>query len=95
MAFGITRYLVVRAVAQGGLARVLAAAQPHLAGLGQRPAHGRDAGALVRAIAEWLAFGAPAGTPPVIARLQIDGVGALLRDQRIRHDDLPVVIKGA
>src|SRR5256714_856963 len=56
----------------------------------QRLDHGEldrlEIGFLVRAVAERLAARAAAGTPPVIPRGQLDGIGSSLGDVRFGHD---------
>ena len=60
-----------------------------------RELHRRERPALVRAVAERLALGLAAGAPPVIAGRQLDGIGRLLRDQRVGHRIASLSVDGA
>src|SRR6267378_1348919 len=77
---------LVRAVAEGLIARALAAAQPELLGFGDREFHRREFGSLVGPVAERLAFRAPAAAPPVVAGCELDRIGGLLREMGFGHD---------
>ena len=66
MAFGIPRYLVVRAVAQGSSAGLLAHAEPNLFRFFGLVFHGFMLCAPVAAVAKGLGLAATARTPPII-----------------------------
>ena len=66
MAFGIPRYLVVRAVAQGSSAGLLAHAEPNLFRFFGLVFHGFMLCATVAAVAKGLGLAATACTPPII-----------------------------
>src|SRR2546425_1317395 len=76
---------LVRAVAEGHRLGALAAAQPYLLRLAHGELHRPEVGFLVRAVAEGLAPGPPACTPPVVARGELDGVRSPLGDVRFCH----------
>jgi hypothetical protein len=77
-------------VAEGlHLARLAAAEEDPFGGL-RFPSDRREAGAFMRAVAEWLAFGAPTGTPKILlSSRDIDRIGRFLRWNRFRHVPLP------
>src|SRR5258708_14467216 len=63
----------------------LAAAQPDLLRFGHRELSRSEFGGLVRAVAERLALGLPAGTPPVVAGRKLHRERGLLRNHRLGH----------
>src|SRR6266849_930854 len=79
---------LVRAVAEGLVAGVLASAQPEFFCLGHREFHRRKLRPLVRAVTERLAFRTPAAAPPVVTGGELYRVGGLLRDVGFGHDPL-------
>src|SRR5690349_20438195 len=71
---------IMCSVAEGLLVARLAAEEEDLFGGRRIPGHRREAGAFVRAVAEWLAFGAPTGTPEILlSSSDIDRIGRFLR----------------
>src|SRR5579863_6138016 len=88
-----TSNAAVGAVAKRLAAGLLATAEPDLLGLGGCVLHGREAGSLVRAVAERLRLAATAGAPPVFpARLDGNAIGRLLRWNRLRHIPFSLMI---
>jgi hypothetical protein len=61
---------------------VFTAAESRLTSLFQRKFHWRKVGALVAAIAKWLALAQAAGAEPVVTGFQFDDIGFLLGDMR-------------
>src|SRR5215472_13052519 len=81
---------VMGPVAERRLARGLATAEPELPVLLRGVHHRRDAGALVRAVAERLSLAASAGAPEIaLARFDGDAVRRLLRWDRSVHLSSP------
>src|SRR5689334_18972944 len=73
---------VMRAVAAGHFARTLAAAEADDSCFLGFEFHWTEAAAFVRPIAEWLCAALPTRAPPIgLTRLNLDLVGAFLRDQ--------------
>src|SRR5215510_9864905 len=90
----------VRAVAERRIAGILAAAKQCRFSALCREHHGLDAGARVRAVAEWLLLAPAAPAPRIaLAGLELDLIGAELRPFRLlRHDHslyCPVLVLGA
>jgi len=70
----------VRTVAKRFFEGVFAAAHGQLSRRGQIELDGLETAALVRTVAERLALGLAAGTPPVGTGLEVEDIGAFLGD---------------